>query len=62
MGINAVLYFGPRIFESMTESSPMAYTVLMGVINLAFTLVAIFTVESIGRKPLLICGGVGMAL
>lgn len=62
MGINAVLYFGPRIFESMTDSSPMAYTVLMGVINLVFTLVAIFTVEKIGRKPLLMYGGIGMAV
>ncbi len=62
VGINAVLYFAPRIFESMSESmNPMAYTVVMGVVNILFTLVAVFTVEKLGRKPLLICGSLGMA-
>jgi Sugar (and other) transporter. len=45
VGINAVLYFAPRIFESMGMGNPMTQTVLMGVINITFTLVAIFTVE-----------------
>ena len=40
----------------------MVVTVFMGVINIAFTLVAIFTVEKLGRKPLLIWGSLGMAL
>ena len=40
----------------------MTQTVLMGVINITFTLVAIFTVEKLGRKPLLITGSLGMAL
>ena len=62
IGINAVLYFAPRIFESMGMGSPMTQTVLMGVINITFTLVAIFTVEKLGRKPLLITGSLGMAL
>ena len=62
IGINAVLYFAPRIFESMGMDNPMAQTVLMGVVNLAFTLLAIFTVEKLGRKPLLISGSIGMAL
>ena len=62
VGINAVLYFAPRIFESMGMGNPMTQTVLMGVINITFTLVAIFTVEKLGRKPLLITGSLGMAL
>ena len=62
VGINAVLYFAPRIFESMGMGNPMTQTVLMGVINITFTLVAIFTVEKLGRKPLLIVGSLGMAL
>ena len=62
IGINAVLYFAPRIFESMGMGSPMAYTVLMGVVNITFTLVAILTVEKIGRKPLLIWGSILMAV
>ena len=62
VGINAVLYFAPRIFESLGMGNPMMQTVLMGIVNITFTLVAIFTVEKWGRKPLLICGSLGMAL
>jgi MFS transporter, SP family, xylose:H+ symportor len=62
VGINAVLYFAPRIFESMHMGNPMVQTVIMGIINILFTLVAIFTVEKWGRKPLLITGSLGMAL
>ncbi len=62
IGINAVLYFAPRIFESMGVSNNMLFTVIMGVINITFTLVAVFTVEKIGRKPLLIWGSLGMAV
>ena len=62
VGINAVLYYAPRIFESMNMGNPMVQTVIMGVVNIAFTLVAVFTVEKLGRKPLLITGSLGMAL
>ena len=62
IGINAVLYFAPRIFESMGVSNNMLFTVIMGVINISFTLVAVFTVEKLGRKPLLITGSIGMAV
>lgn len=62
VGINAVLYYAPRIFDSMGMSNPMTQTVLMGIVNISFTLIAIFTVEKLGRKPLLIAGSLGMAL
>lgn len=62
VGINAVLYYAPRIFDSMGMGNPMVQTVIMGIVNIAFTLVAIFTVEKLGRKPLLIFGSFGMAL
>ena len=62
IGINAVLYFAPRIFESMGVSNNMLFTVIMGIINISFTLVAVFTVEKLGRKPLLISGSIGMAV
>lgn len=62
VGINAVLYFAPRIFASCGFDNPMLFTVFMGVLNILFTLVAIFTVEKLGRKPLLICGSIGMAV
>jgi SP family xylose:H+ symportor-like MFS transporter len=41
---------------------PMVQTVIMGVVNILFTLLAIFTVEHWGRRPLLIWGSLGMAL
>ena len=62
VGINAVLYFAPRIYGAMGFDDPMMLTVFNGVVNLAFTCVAIFTVEKLGRKPLLIVGSLGMAL
>ncbi len=61
IGINAVLYYAPRIYEAMGFDDPMKLTVFNGAINLGFTCVAIFTVEKIGRKPLLIIGSLGMA-
>ncbi len=62
VGINAVLYYAPRIFDSMGMGNPMVQTVIMGIVNIAFTLVAVFTVEKLGRKPLLIWGSLGMAV
>ena len=62
VGINAVLYYAPRIFGDMGMTNPMVNTVIMGIVNILFTLVAVFTVEKLGRKPLLIWGSVGMAI
>ena len=62
VGINAVLYFAPRIFASCGLDNPMLFTVVMGVVNILFTVIAILTVEKLGRKPLLITGSLGMAL
>jgi len=62
VGINAVLYYAPRIFGDMGMDNPMMFTVFMGIVNISFTLVAVFTVEKLGRKPLLIWGSIGMAI
>ena len=63
IGINAVLYYAPRIFENAgAEGGGMMQTVIMGIVNIIFTLVAIFTVDRFGRKPLLIIGSIGMAV
>lgn len=65
IGINAVLYYAPRIFEGLgagDSDMSMIQTVVMGFVNIVFTLIAIFTVEKMGRKPLLIIGSVGMAI
>ncbi len=64
VGINVALYYAPRIFESMgaAKDASMMQTVIMGVVNVIFTVVAIFTVDKWGRKPLLIVGSAGMAV
>ncbi len=62
VGINAVLYYAPRIFDDMGMENPMMQTIIMGIVNILFTLVAIFTVEKWGRKPLLVTGSIGMAV
>lgn len=63
IGINAVLYYAPRIFENAgAEGGGMMQTVIMGIVNILFTLIAIFTVDRFGRKPLLIIGSIGMAI
>ena len=64
IGINVVLYYAPRIFENLGASgdASMMQTVVMGIVNIIFTLVAIFTVDKFGRKPLLMVGSAGMMI
>ena len=64
VGINVALYYAPRIFESMgaAKDASMLQTVVMGLVNVIFTVVAILTVDKWGRKPLLIIGSAGMAI
>lgn len=64
VGINAVLYYAPEIFKKLGDSSNAALlqTVSVGLINMVFTIIAIFTVDKFGRKPLLIIGSVFMAI
>jgi SP family xylose:H+ symportor-like MFS transporter len=63
VGINVVLYYAPEIFRNMgsgTDTS-LLQTIIVGAVNLTFTVVAILTVDKLGRKPLMIIGAVGMA-
>jgi SP family xylose:H+ symportor-like MFS transporter len=64
VGINVALYYAPRIFESMgaAKDASMMQTVVMGLINVVFTVIAILTVDKYGRKILLLIGSVGMAI
>lgn len=64
VGINVALYYAPRIFESMgaAKDASMFQTIVMGLVNVIFTVVAIMTVDKWGRKPLLITGSIGMAI
>lgn len=64
VGINVVLYYAPEIFRNMGlgTNAALLQTIIVGVINLTFTVVAIFTVDRFGRKPLMIIGSLGMAV
>ena len=63
-GINVFLYYGPEIFKKLGTGSNVALlqTVVVGAVNLIFTIVAIWTVDRLGRKPLMIIGSTGMGL
>lgn len=64
VGINVVLYYAPEIFRNMGSNvdASLMQTIIVGAINLTFTVVAIFTVDNFGRKPLMIIGSLGMAV
>lgn len=63
VGINVVLYYAPEIFRNMGlgTNAALLQTIIVGIINLTFTVVAILTVDRFGRKPLMIIGSLGMA-
>jgi MFS transporter, SP family, xylose:H+ symportor len=63
-GINAVLYYGADIFEKALgygEEDVLKQQILLAFINLIFTFIAMFTVDKLGRKPLIYIGCAGMA-
>jgi len=65
VGINAVLYFAPHMFENMGATRDQAFSQsawFVGVSMTLFTLVATVTVEKFGRKPLLFWGAIIMAI
>jgi SP family xylose:H+ symportor-like MFS transporter len=64
VGINAVLYYAPLMFKNLGAStdSALTQTIIVGIANVIFTVVAILTVDRLGRKPLLIIGGVVMGV
>ncbi|MBN2476277.1 MAG: sugar porter family MFS transporter [Pirellulales bacterium] len=63
-GINAVLYYAPKIFESadVTPAQALLQTVALQAVNLLFTLVAIWVVDRGGRKPLLLVTSAAMGI
>jgi len=63
-GINVVLYYAPEIFKSAGVKATQAIgdTVTVGVVNMLFTLMAIWLVDKVGRKPLLLIGAAGMGI
>ena len=63
-GINVFLYYGPEIFKQLGTTTDVALlqTVVVGAVNLLFTIGAIWTVDRWGRRPLMILGAAGMGL
>lgn len=60
-GINAVLYFAPRIFEmaGLGEKAALLQSVGIGIANLVFTFVGIWLIDRVGRRTLLVVGSLG---
>jgi sugar porter (SP) family MFS transporter len=63
-GINTVFNYAPKIFESIgaSQDDQLLQTVFIGGVNLLFTFIAMFLVDKIGRKPLMLIGAGGLAL
>jgi sugar porter (SP) family MFS transporter len=65
-GINAILYYAPRIFEGagFARMSAIGQSTVVGLVNMLFTVVAIVLADKVGRRPLLLVatGGMGISL
>lgn len=63
-GINVFLYYAPEIFKQLglRMDAALLQTIVVGAVNLLFTVVAIWTVDRLGRKPLMIIGAAGMGM
>ena len=64
IGINVVLYYAPEIFKTMGSATDAALLqqIVVGAVNLSFTVLAILTVDKLGRRPLMIVGALIMAV
>ncbi len=64
VGINVVLYYAPEIFKTLDLGTDAALlqTIIVGIVNFLFTIIAVKTVDNYGRKPLMFIGAVGMAV
>ena len=60
MGVNAVLYYGPKIFADAGFEDPLFSTVLVGVVNMLTTVIALLIIDKVGRKKLVWWGVGGM--
>jgi sugar porter (SP) family MFS transporter len=63
-GINVFFYFATDIFKTMGsgDEAALLQQVLVGAVNVAFTVIAIRTVDRLGRKPLMLIGSTGMGV
>lgn len=63
-GINAIIYYAPRIFESsgLATDSSLLSSVAIGSVNLLFTLLAISLIDKFGRRKLMLTGTIGLII
>ncbi|MFA6401249.1 MAG: sugar porter family MFS transporter [Salinivirgaceae bacterium] len=63
-GINAIFYYAPMIFGMAggAQDSAFIQAAILGLTNVVFTIVAMFLIDKLGRKPLLIMGSIGITL
>ena len=63
-GINAVFFYAPMIFEQSGIGTDASFiqAVLVGIVNLVFTILAMQLIDKMGRKPLLVFGCLGIAI
>lgn len=61
-GINAIIYYGPGILEKagLPIADALGSQVIIGLVNVLFTLIAIWKIDQLGRRPLLIAGVIGI--
>jgi sugar porter (SP) family MFS transporter len=61
-GINAIIYYAPRIFElaGLTESAALLSSAGIGLVNLVFTLIGLNFIDRVGRRTLMLVGSVGL--
>jgi len=63
-GINAILYYAPRIFElsGLSNADSMFQSILVGLMMGIFTIIGMVLIDKVGRKKLLIVGSIGMSI
>ena len=63
-GINAILYYAPRIFEmsGVAREGSLLQSIIIGLTNLTFTMIGMVLIDKVGRKKLLYIGSLGMTL
>lgn len=64
MGVNAVLYYGPSIFETsgLSSGDSLFYQSLIGLVNMGTTVLALLIIDKVGRKKLVYVGVTGMII
>jgi sugar porter (SP) family MFS transporter len=63
-GINAIIYYGPKILEEggLQLGEALGGQVVIGIVNVLFTFIALWKIDALGRKPLLIYGVIGIMI